>query len=176
MQDTLVLGRLVWVAGFALIVVGVVCLYLSGAVVTGWWQGTLDAFGVGFIVGGLIDVLALSGLNRAIAGEQKRLENERRMNNQLAEALLRPVRDAPTEKDDTLERAVKAFRLMQVPQDQLDPGLRAELVRFVFNVGPEEWQMLAELPGWIAPNSPCPCGSGRMYKRCHGDPRPRPDC
>jgi preprotein translocase subunit SecA len=24
-------------------------------------------------------------------------------------------------------------------------------------------------------NDPCPCGSGRKYKRCHGDPRMRPD-
>ena len=24
-------------------------------------------------------------------------------------------------------------------------------------------------------NDPCPCGSGRKYKRCHGDPRNRPD-
>jgi len=22
-------------------------------------------------------------------------------------------------------------------------------------------------------NDPCPCGSGRKYKRCHGDPRNR---
>src|SRR6185437_1318733 len=24
-------------------------------------------------------------------------------------------------------------------------------------------------------NDPCPCGSGRKFKRCHGDPRTRPD-
>jgi uncharacterized protein YecA (UPF0149 family) len=24
-------------------------------------------------------------------------------------------------------------------------------------------------------NDPCPCGSGRKFKRCHGDPRMRPD-
>jgi preprotein translocase subunit SecA len=24
-------------------------------------------------------------------------------------------------------------------------------------------------------NDPCPCGSGRKFKRCHGDPRIRPD-
>jgi preprotein translocase subunit SecA len=23
-------------------------------------------------------------------------------------------------------------------------------------------------------NDPCPCGSGRKFKRCHGDPRSRP--
>jgi preprotein translocase subunit SecA len=32
-----------------------------------------------------------------------------------------------------------------------------------------------ELPVGAAPgrNDPCPCGSGRKYKRCHGDPRNR---
>ena len=27
----------------------------------------------------------------------------------------------------------------------------------------------------VGRNDPCPCGSGRKYKRCHGDPRNRPD-
>ena len=27
----------------------------------------------------------------------------------------------------------------------------------------------------VGRNDPCPCGSGRKYKRCHGDPRTRPD-
>ena len=26
----------------------------------------------------------------------------------------------------------------------------------------------------VGRNDPCPCGSGRLYKRCHGDPRNRP--
>jgi preprotein translocase subunit SecA len=27
----------------------------------------------------------------------------------------------------------------------------------------------------VGRNEPCPCGSGRKFKRCHGDPRMRPD-
>ncbi|HEX5291853.1 MAG TPA: SEC-C metal-binding domain-containing protein, partial [Streptosporangiaceae bacterium] len=27
----------------------------------------------------------------------------------------------------------------------------------------------------VGRNDPCPCGSGRKFKRCHGDPRTRPD-
>ena len=55
-------------AGLALIVAGVVCLFLSGVVAASgsWWQGTLDAFGVGFVVGGLVDVAAASPLNRVV--------------------------------------------------------------------------------------------------------------
>lgn len=54
--------RFTRLAAGALIASGILCLCLclclSGAVVTGWWQGTLDAFGVGFTVGGLVDVTA----------------------------------------------------------------------------------------------------------------------
>jgi preprotein translocase subunit SecA len=28
--------------------------------------------------------------------------------------------------------------------------------------------------GKVGRNAPCPCGSGRKYKLCHGDPRNRP--
>jgi len=71
---------LVWLAGLALIVVGTLCLSLSAAVArTGsWWQGTLDAFGVGAIAGGVVDVLAIFGLNQTISGEQRRRENNRK--------------------------------------------------------------------------------------------------
>jgi preprotein translocase subunit SecA len=27
----------------------------------------------------------------------------------------------------------------------------------------------------VGRNAPCPCGSGRMYELCHGDPRNRPN-
>ncbi|MBV9096269.1 MAG: SEC-C domain-containing protein, partial [Streptosporangiaceae bacterium] len=27
----------------------------------------------------------------------------------------------------------------------------------------------------VGRNDPCPCGSGRKFKRCHGDPRMRPE-
>ena len=28
----------------------------------------------------------------------------------------------------------------------------------------------ATTPGEVGPRQPCPCGSGRRYKSCHGDP------
>jgi preprotein translocase subunit SecA len=28
--------------------------------------------------------------------------------------------------------------------------------------------------GKVGRNAPCPCGSGKKYKLCHGDPRNRP--
>jgi multidrug efflux pump subunit AcrA (membrane-fusion protein) len=68
---------LILVAGFALVLVGIVCLYLSDGHVHGWWQGTLEAFGVGFVVGGLVDVLAISGLTQVLAVEQARRESYR---------------------------------------------------------------------------------------------------
>jgi hypothetical protein len=76
--------RAVWVAGFILIALGVVGLVWSHALVPGWWQGTLQALGVGFLVGGVIDVLAISGLNRIIGAEDQR----RQTLNQRAIAIL----------------------------------------------------------------------------------------
>jgi hypothetical protein len=67
----------VFLAGFALIAVGIICLCLSDEQVTGWWQRTLDAFGVGFITGGLVDVLAISMLNQFVTVEQGRRESYR---------------------------------------------------------------------------------------------------
>jgi hypothetical protein len=65
--------------GAVLVAAGVVFLYLSDQVVHGWWQGTLEAFGVGFIVGGLVDVVGISGLNQVMRAdnEQRQAEQER---------------------------------------------------------------------------------------------------
>lgn len=79
--------RLIWLAAFALIAVGILCLCLSGAVVgPGWWQGTLGAFGVGFTVGGIVDVLAISLLNQVLGGGGDR---EQRILNRAVQILLR---------------------------------------------------------------------------------------
>jgi hypothetical protein len=53
-------------AGVGVILAGILFLGLSAAVATAgsWWQSTFDAFGAGLVVGGLVDVLAISWLNR----------------------------------------------------------------------------------------------------------------
>ena len=64
--------RAVWTAGILVIVAGIVCLVLSDKMLSqGWWQGTTQAFGVGFIVGGLVDVLAISWLNQLTTQAQE---------------------------------------------------------------------------------------------------------
>jgi hypothetical protein len=112
--------RLVLTAGFALIVAGILCLCLSGAVFTGWWQGTLDAFGVGFVVGGMVDVLAISGLNQIFAAEDQR----QRENNRQAEWILQD-RDHKPE----FARASDALALLDRSGHRIDPQLRAALLR-----------------------------------------------
>jgi hypothetical protein len=76
----------VWWSGFALIALGIGALIgsrllVSGsqAPVTGWWQGTLQALGIGLIVGGLVDVLAITGLNRVMVQRQRINDSWRRM-------------------------------------------------------------------------------------------------
>jgi hypothetical protein len=70
--------RWIFLAGFVLILAGIVCLVVSDKFVKGWSQDTLDAFGVGFIIGGVVDVLAISSLNSLTMDEQaKKAFNER---------------------------------------------------------------------------------------------------
>jgi hypothetical protein len=54
----------VWAAGGLLIAVGIGGLIWSHALTPGWWQDTLQALGVGFFVGGVVDVLAVSGIEQ----------------------------------------------------------------------------------------------------------------
>jgi hypothetical protein len=71
--------RVVVVAGVVLLVLGVGALVWSyflahgaHALAQGWWEGTLQALGVGFVVGGLVDVIAVTGLNRIVSAEDQR--------------------------------------------------------------------------------------------------------
>jgi hypothetical protein len=108
-------------AGCAVIVFGVLCLCLSGMVVpTGsWWQGTLGAFGVGFVVGGVIDMLAISGLNQVLAREQRRREE---FSHQV---------DAIDKITDPLARADAAIELQHQSGTESDPDLRIKLAWIV---------------------------------------------
>lgn len=117
---------MVLMAGVAVIAVGVVCLYLSDAVVHGWWQGTLDAFGVGFVVGGVVDVLALSGLTWAVAAEQGRRAIWRE-----GDALLYGSMDPPA-------KAAAIRKFLAANWIQLYPELSKDLYQAVLDIeGPQ---------------------------------------
>jgi len=55
---------------------------------------------------------------------------------------------------------------LQYSAPSVDGGAHVETTR-----GPASDDEFAR----VGRNDPCPCGSGRKYKRCHGDPRMRPD-
>jgi hypothetical protein len=112
--------RLIWAAGIVLIVVGIVCLVLSGAVFTGWWQGTLDAFGVGLIVGGIVDVLAISLMNQILGGPTW---GRRDINRQAEWIVAWPV-DHPQTRE-------LASSLLEANANEIDPLLREKLQQIV---------------------------------------------
>jgi len=115
------------VAGLAVIAVGIGCLYLSDAVVhQAWWQGTLDAFGVGFVVGGIIDVLAISALNAVYAADQQRATEYQlqEANNQQAKAILHSAIDIETRVEAAKDFVIRNGR-------ELDPDLYRRLVDFI---------------------------------------------
>jgi hypothetical protein len=112
--------KLIWQSGLALIAIGILCLSLSGAVArTGsWWQGTWQALGVGFVVGGIVDVLAISFMSQYSSARQ-------RYWNDAASELLRVANDA---KAPTVVAMIASWYLAQ-GGNEIDPGLRRELRR-----------------------------------------------
>ncbi len=112
-------GRLTWITGITLSALGVICLYLSDQVVTGWWQGTLGAFGAGFIIGGVVDVLAVSGLAYISKTEERWLQ----------ESTLRAER--AVQRRRTAEGIEQARQLLQTALPYLDERLRDEVLQFL---------------------------------------------
>ena len=117
---------LVWWSGFVLIALGIGALIGSRLLVSGsqapvtvWWQGTLQALGVGLIVGGLVDVLAITGLNRVI-GQRQRINDS-----------WRTVLDSEGQYPDraAYEKAVDTFVLENWRQEEhLDPDVYGALI------------------------------------------------
>jgi hypothetical protein len=53
-----------WAIGGGLIALGIGGLIWSHALTPGWWQDTFQALGVGFGVGGVVDVLVVPGIQQ----------------------------------------------------------------------------------------------------------------
>jgi hypothetical protein len=114
---------LTWLAALALIAVGVLCLSLSGAVARPgtWWQGTWQALGVGFVVGGIVDVLAISTMNQFASASQRRWNRE----------AARIVKDAAgiVLMMDAEVVGADARLLLRMHGGELDSELRAQLIQ-----------------------------------------------
>jgi hypothetical protein len=113
---------LIILAGSILVTVGIICLYASGAVArTGsWWQSTLDAFGVGLIVGGIVDVTAISLLNQILRGTPRM---RRKAGNAMAHVLL----TAGLEESTGTYSSKFITEFLQAYGDSIDPFLRRGL-------------------------------------------------
>ena len=99
---------------------GILCVSLSGAVARpgSWWQSTLDAFGVGFVVGGIVDVLAISALTRFSAASQR--ASRRELNGQAMGLIF----CAPSDREVS---ARVASEFLAKYGDKIDADLRARL-------------------------------------------------
>jgi hypothetical protein len=100
--------RAVIAAGVVLIALGIGALIGSyalahgaHALAEGWWEGTLQALGVGFVVGGLVDVLAIYGLNRIVSADDLR----RKQLNDRARAIFQ----AAYKNEESRNAAIDAF-------------------------------------------------------------------
>lgn len=107
--------RLVWWAGFVLIALGVGALVWSHQLSLApnpakneWWQSTWQALGVGLMVGGLVDVLAITGLNWASEAEDRR---RKRVNEHVKDLL---NYSPPPSYDESQSLEVKALLASQI--------------------------------------------------------------
>lgn len=120
--------RLVWYVGFGLIVIGVISLYLSDRTAQGWWQSTSQALGVGLVVGGLIDVLAISWLDQTIRKQEQRLQEQEQRLRDLSNRII----DTLTSPDSPEVKKMWAIETMRsIPEMWDHPELRAVLDAFL---------------------------------------------
>jgi hypothetical protein len=114
-------------AGFALMLFGILCLCLSALVANpaSWWQGTLDAFGVGFVVGGLVDVMAIFALTGVLERQKEREKNA----NQKARAILEEKHVPHT--SSLYRQWLQAKELLDTNWGFLDREVRERLLDFI---------------------------------------------
>ena len=68
---------------------------------------------------------------------------------------------------EAVGNADKAQRYLTAYAEALDKRRQAQTAR---QSAPTDAQLRAALPIKAEPNAPCPCGSGKKFKRCHGLP------
>lgn len=137
---------LIWLAGAALILAGILCLCLSGAVFTGWWQGTLGAFGVGFTVGGIVDVLAIFALNQSVTTEDRQMqENNQQAREIFLAELKKELSEQPESEKELSEQRMRAASLLMDCKGLIDPQFADQLVKIAFGeVPPDQMAPLLE--------------------------------
>lgn len=109
-------------------------MILSDEVANHWWQGTSQALGVGFIVGGLVDVLAISGHNQVMQTEEEKRRTDHEVQaaryRQRAEEILAKIPQGKVEEtmrvlqDERLSLGERAAVLTRLDWRQRDALLR----------------------------------------------------
>jgi hypothetical protein len=129
MRFGLTARKLILMAGFAVILAGILCLCLSAVVAArgSWWQGTLDAFGVGLSVGGLIDVMVISGLTIAVTEEDKLRQEYSGRARALARAIMQEAQQGVTNTAKPEELYSEAMELLDQSEGLLDRHVRRVL-------------------------------------------------
>lgn len=88
-----------------------------------WWQSTWQALGVGLMVGGVVDVLAITGLDRVAGAAERR---RKIFNDELRKLLPRGTSSSPSEPDrKVVDLLVRNYKLI----DDLDPDLRSAVTK-----------------------------------------------
>ena len=144
---TLPAGTRIWLIGVALVVTGIACLCLSYLVAPqgSWWQGTLDAFGVGFVIGGIVDGVSMNLLADYMSRSAREREEVNAQAtelvasrwNGLTAAELREKWDgmgglhlSDTAQQDLQSKLDMVRKFLDYREDQLSPRIRLLLLMY----------------------------------------------
>lgn len=123
---------MVLAAGFIVIALGIGGLILShwldverNATANSWWVSTFQALGVGFVVGGIVDVLVISGLDAVNRAEEDKREDFNKRAREILDSPPVYISDEGRVWDSSQKLA--ALDLIAQAKDLLDKDLAAQL-------------------------------------------------
>jgi preprotein translocase subunit SecA len=71
-------------------------------------------------------------------------------------------------KEETLVTLSRIRLMKEKPKEEELPRKRARTMQFSHGGGPEKVETVRREGKKVGRNDPCPCGSGKKYKKCHG--------
>jgi preprotein translocase subunit SecA len=71
-------------------------------------------------------------------------------------------------KEETLVTLSRIRLMKEKPKEEELPRKRARAMQFSHGGEPEKIETVRREGKKVGRNDPCPCGSGKKYKKCHG--------
>ena len=86
----------------------------------------------------------------------------------LFQAMMERIQDRVVKYLWRMEVVVEHEQQQQAPRAQRMPPPKPKQQPMFFSSGSQEPQTVKRKEAKVGRNDPCPCGSGKKYKKCHG--------